>query len=121
MQREENEKGRESMEKGSRIIGLTEINFRPEICETDQLSLVFFMTEWSGLCQVIEPIIEEMSNQYAGRLKVGRVDVEAYGRLAEEYGILDVPTILFFKNGQVIDRISGAISRRALERKYLAL
>lgn len=89
-------------------------NFRKEIIENANLSVVQFKTEWSGACQIIEPIYRDLANSYSGVARFYTVDVEKEKGIDSEYGVMETPTILFFKWGKVIDHVIGLTSRNQL-------
>ena len=76
---------------------------------------------WCGPCRMLSPIISELAEQYDGKLVVGKCDVEECEDLAVEFGIRNIPTILFFKNGQAVDKLVGAQPKAKLEEKFQAL
>lgn len=76
---------------------------------------------WCGPCRLVSPIISELAKAYDGQITVGKCDVEENEDLALEFGIRNIPTILFFKNGQVVDKIVGAQSKAMIEEKFKAL
>jgi thioredoxin 1 len=83
--------------------------------------VVDFWATWCGPCRMVAPIIEEMSKAYDGRVVIGKCDVEENEDLAMEFGIRNIPTILFFKNGAVVDKIVGAVGKAKIEEKIQAL
>ena len=83
--------------------------------------VVDFWATWCGPCRMISPIISELANEYDGKLTVGKCDVEENEDLAAEYGIRNIPTILFFKNGEVVDKLVGAVSKAKLDEKFKAM
>lgn len=83
--------------------------------------VVDFWATWCGPCRAIAPIVEELANEYDGRLVVGKCDVEDNDDIAMQYGIRNIPTILFFKNGEVVDKFVGAITKAKLKEKFDAL
>ena len=83
--------------------------------------VVDFWATWCGPCRMIAPIIEELAKEYDGKIVVGKCDVEENDDLAAEFGIRNIPTILFFKNGEVVDKLIGAQGKAKLEEKFQAL
>jgi thioredoxin 1 len=96
----------------SRIIGKTQ--FKTEVMESDHLSLVQFKTEWSGACQIIAPVYEELSKFYNGIAEFFSIDVEQEAGMEKEFGVQEFPTILFFKNGKLVDHVIGLTPKNAL-------
>ena len=83
--------------------------------------VVDFWATWCGPCRMIGPVISELAEQYDGKITVGKCDVEENEELAGEFGIRNIPTILFFKDGQVVDKVVGAQPKAKLEEKFQAL
>jgi len=83
--------------------------------------VVDFWATWCGPCRAIAPIVEELANEYDGKLVVGKCDVEENDDIAMEYGIRNIPTILFFKNGEVVDKFVGVATKSKLQEKFDAL
>jgi thioredoxin 1 len=88
-----------------------------ETIRNNQLVVVDCWAPWCGPCQMVAPIIEELAKQYAGKVLFGKLNVDENPYMAMRYGIMGIPTLLFFKNGELIDRIVGAIPRQMLEQK----
>ena len=83
--------------------------------------VVDFWATWCGPCRMIAPIIEELAADFDGQIVVGKCDVEENDDLAAEFGIRNIPTILFFKNGEIVDKLIGAQPKAKLEEKFKAL
>ncbi len=83
--------------------------------------VVDFWATWCGPCKTIAPIIAELAEEYDGRLVVGKCDVEENDELALEFGIRNIPTILFFKNGEIVDKFVGATTKSKLQEKFEAI
>ncbi|MGM9713076.1 MAG: thioredoxin [Prevotella sp.] len=83
--------------------------------------VVDFWATWCGPCRMIAPVIGKLAEEYDGRIAVGKCDVEECEDIAVEYGIRNVPTILFFKNGEVVDKLVGAANRAKIQEKFDAL
>ena len=95
-------------------IELGDENFDSEVLQSDIPVLVDFWAEWCGPCKVVGPIIEEIADEYAGKLKVGKVDVDAHGDLAGRYNVMSIPTMKFFKGGQQVGEIVGAAPKATI-------
>jgi thioredoxin 1 len=101
-------------------IQITNDNF--EGLKNGNLPLVVdFWATWCGPCRMVAPIIAELAEKYDGKIAVGKCDVEECEDLAAEYGIRNIPTILFFKNGEVVDKLVGAVPKAKFEEKFEAL
>ncbi len=99
------------------MIELTDSNFENEVITSQEPVLVDFWAEWCGPCKAITPIVEEIAGQYAGRLKVGKVNVDDAASTATRFGIRSIPSLLFFKDGKVVDTIIGAVPKGEILRK----
>jgi len=86
---------------------ITGKQLKKEIAENINLLLVHFKTEWNGACQILAPVYDDLANAYKGTAKFFTVDAEKNKTAAHEYGVNEIPTILFFKNGEVVDYVSG--------------
>ncbi|HMK26925.1 MAG TPA: thioredoxin [Chitinophagaceae bacterium] len=83
-------------------------NFKVDVLDSDKLTVVDFWAEWCGPCRAIGPVIEELSKEYAGKVNVGKVNVDNNPQVSMNYGITSIPAILFIKGGQVVDKLVGA-------------
>jgi len=99
------------------LLHLTDTNFKEEVLESRLPVLVDFWATWCGPCKMIAPIIEEVAKEYAGKIKVGKLNVDDSPATATRYGIMSIPTLIFFKNGRVMEQVVGALSRIDLKRK----
>lgn len=102
---------------GAGPVILTEANFQAEVLSSSQPVLVDFWATWCGPCKVIAPVVAEIATEYQGRAKVAKLDVDTAPALAQKYGVQAIPTLLFFKDGKVIDQSLGVVSKRELEGK----
>ncbi|HET7274887.1 MAG TPA: thioredoxin [Longimicrobiaceae bacterium] len=99
------------------LVTVTDDNFNTEIEGADGLSMVDFWAAWCGPCRMVAPIVEQIASEYAGKLKVGKLDVDSNQQTAAKFNIRSIPSILFFKDGQLVDTVVGAVPRPQLERK----
>lgn len=97
-------------------IELTSDNFESEVLQSDQPVLVDFWAEWCAPCRMLAPTIQEIAEDYEGRLRVGKLNVDDHGEIAARYNIRGIPTILLFAEGEVRDQMVGAGSKEALQR-----
>jgi thioredoxin 1 len=93
----------------------TDGNFEPEILKSDIPTMVDFWAPWCGPCQVIAPVIEELAKEYAGRVKMAKMNVDENPATPSRYGIRGIPTVMIFKDGEVFDQIVGAVSKARVE------
>jgi thioredoxin 1 len=105
------------MADNGKTVTVTDDNFATEIEGADTLALVDFWAAWCGPCRMVAPIVEQLADEYDGKLKVGKLDVDLNTRVASKFNIRSIPSILFFKDGQVVDTIVGAVPKMVLERK----
>ncbi|MGB9691391.1 MAG: thioredoxin [Candidatus Sumerlaeaceae bacterium] len=94
---------------------LSDATFDTEVLRSSVPYLVDFWAPWCGPCRMVAPIIEELAQEYAGKLKVGKLNVDDHQQMAARYGVASIPTIMLFKNGQLVDRIVGALPKPMLK------
>ena len=103
-------------------ITLTESNFEDEVLKSNVPVLVDFWAEWCGPCKMLAPVIEEIAEKFSGRAKVGKANVDQNQTLAGKYGIRSIPTLIMFKDGNVVEQVIGVQSKQKIEElieKYL--
>ncbi len=105
------------MKDTSKYITLTENNFESEVVQSTQPVLVDFWAGWCGPCHVIAPVIEELAAEFGEKAKVGKLNVDDAAGVAAQYGIRSIPTLLFFKDGRVVDRVIGVVPKQELADK----
>ena len=98
----------------------TDANFQSEVLESDVPVLVDFYADWCGPCKMMAPVIEELSNEYEGKVKIGKLNVDEQPKTAEKYRVMSIPTILIIKNGQTVETIVGAVPKSSLVEKLEA-
>ena len=99
-------------------VEVTDDNFAAEIETYQGLAVVDFWATWCAPCRMIAPIVEALATEYAGTVKVAKLDVDNNQRTAARFNVRSIPTILFFKDGKLIDQVVGAVPRPALEAKF---
>ena len=95
----------------------TEANFEQEVLQSDVPVVVDFYADWCGPCKMMSPVVEKLADTYAGRVKIGKLNTDEAQSLAAKYGVMSIPNIVFFKNGEVVDRQVGAVPHSVLEEK----
>ena len=101
------------------VMELTSEDFNREMTNNDLL-LVDFWAEWCGPCKMIGPVVEELAGEFDGKAVIGKVDVDANPNLSVEFGVRSIPTLLFFKDGEVVDKQIGAVPKSILSNKLEA-
>ncbi len=100
---------------------VTDANFDELVVNSDKPVMLDFWAVWCGPCRMIAPIVEEMATEYDGKAVIGKVDVDSNPGVAQKYGIRNIPTVLFVKGGEVVDKQVGAVPKQALTAKLDAL
>ncbi len=102
-------------------VEITDANFEELVMNSDKPVMLDFWAVWCGPCRMIAPIVEEMATEYDGKALIGKVDVDSNQEVAMKYGIRNIPTVLFVKNGEVVDKQVGAAPKQAFTAKLDAI
>ncbi|MCT4638277.1 MAG: thioredoxin [Bacteroidales bacterium] len=102
-------------------IEITDANFEEVVLKSDKPVLVDFWATWCGPCRMVGPIVDELHTEYEGKAVVGKVDVDSNPGISAKYGIRNIPTVLFIKNGEVVDKQVGAAPKKTYAEKIDAL
>lgn len=98
-------------------IEITDSNFEEVVTKSDKPVLVDFWAEWCGPCRMVGPVVEEIAKEYEGKAVVGKVDVDSNPDISVKFGIRNIPALLFFKNGEIVDKQVGAVPKSVLVEK----
>ena len=101
-------------------VEFTEENFESLAIKSDKLVMVDFWAEWCGPCRMMGPHVEELASEYDGKALVGKVNVDLHGGIAAQFGVRKIPTIVFLKNGELVDKVVGAVPKNQLAEKLEA-
>jgi thioredoxin 1 len=97
------------------VMTFTDDNFQNEVLAAKEPVLVDFWAAWCGPCRAIAPLVEELAKEHKGKLKVGKLDIDAHQNVPQKYNVMSIPTLLLFKNGQIADQIVGAVPKSKLD------
>jgi len=100
------------------ITAVTDADFKTEIEQHEGLAVVDFWATWCAPCRLIAPILDQLATEYAGKAKVTKLDVDSNQATATKFKVRSIPTVLFFKNGQLVDQVVGAVPKPQLELKF---
>ena len=100
-------------------VAITDVSFRREVLESRDLTIIDLWAEWCEPCRRLAPVLDEIGMQYAGQIKITKLDVEQYPAIPNQYGVSSIPTLLVFKGGQLVETIVGFIPRDRLLNKLL--
>ncbi|MDD5019316.1 MAG: thioredoxin [Candidatus Omnitrophica bacterium] len=98
-------------------VHLSDENFKKEVLESKTPCLVDFWAEWCGPCRRVAPVVEEIADEFQGRVKVAKLNVDEGSKTASAYGVMSIPTLMFFKDGKVVEQIVGAVAKQELAAK----
>lgn len=98
-------------------VEVTDDSFDDEVLNSDKPVLVDFWAEWCGPCRMVSPIVEELAEEYDGKAKFAKVDVDENADISMEYNIRSIPSLLIFKDGEVVDQVVGAVPKSQLKKK----
>ena len=104
----------------AKAVEITDANFDELVLSSDQPIMIDFWAEWCGPCKMVAPIVEELANDYEGKAVVGKLDVDSNPEISSKYGVRSIPTLLFFKNGEVVDKQVGYVPKNVLSEKLEA-
>jgi thioredoxin 1 len=102
----------------SKDITITSVNFEEEVLRSPVPVLIDFWAAWCGPCKMISPFIEQLADEYAGRIKIGKVNVDEEGALAERHGISSIPALVIYKDGAIVTQRNGAAPKREIEAMF---
>lgn len=96
------------------VLHLTDSNFKKEVLESDLPVLVDYWANWCSPCKMIAPILEELAKEYAGKIKIGKLNVEDNPKITSQYTIMSIPTLILFKGGKIMEQAIGVLSKKEL-------
>ncbi len=103
------------------VVSLTSASWDSEVLQSKGVVVVDFWAAWCGPCRMVAPTIEELAKEYAGKIKVGKLNTDENSDIASKYKIMSIPTIMFFKDGQKVDQIVGAVPKQQIKSKIDSL
>jgi thioredoxin 1 len=109
------------MSENAKYISLDECSFQTEVLLADRPVLVDFWADWCPPCRIVAPVIEELAEEFDGAATVAKLDVDKVPSIAGAYEVRSIPTLLFFRNGEVVDRVVGAVPKEVLAQKLNSL
>jgi thioredoxin 1 len=106
--------------KGGGAVEFTDANFESKALKSNKLTVVDFWAEWCGPCRRVGPVVEQLAKEYEGKVNIGKLNVDHCPNTCAKYGITSIPTLLFIKNGKVVERLVGAYPKKEMEKKIKA-
>jgi thioredoxin 1 len=103
------------MSENENLYHVTDGDFDKQILQSDIPALVDFWAAWCGPCRTVGPVVEELAGEYKGKIKVAKLDVDSNKEIATKYGVRGIPTLMLFKDGQVVDQIVGAVPKSRIK------
>lgn len=103
-----------------KALTFTDDSFEDDVLNSDKPVLVDFWAEWCGPCRMVGPVVEELAGEYEGKARIGKVDVDNNPQTSAKYGIRSIPSLLIFKDGEVVDQIVGAVPKAQLKKQLEA-
>ncbi len=103
------------------VATLNDDNFQKEVLESDIPVLVDFWASWCGPCQMLSPVVEELFEEYDGKVKIGKLNTEENAEITGQYGVISIPTLIIFKDGKPVDQIIGVVSKDVIKKKLNAV
>ena len=103
------------MSENENLLHVTDGDFDQQILKSEIPALVDFWAAWCGPCRTVGPIVEELADEYKGKIKVAKLDVDSNKQIASKYGVRGIPTLMLFKDGQIVDQIVGAVPKSRIK------
>lgn len=103
-----------------KTLTFTDDSFEQDVLNSDKPVLVDFWAEWCGPCRMVGPVVEELAGEFEGKARIGKVDVDNNPEISAKYGIRSIPSLLIFKDGEVVDQIVGAVPKAQLKKQLEA-